>query len=114
LIKEKLYIEELTILEFKFWDLCIQKILRNFTSMKFLIFIFIYWISVWGLVKGKIDDKVFASIVISGLVVIASARVYADTKLNYDDSKYKEEGEEIKRKRHSRINDDEEEDLYEN
>lgn len=94
IIKERLYTEELTIFEHRFWDLCVQKVLRNFTSMKFLIFIFIYWASVWGLVRGKISDAVFASIVISGLVVVASANVYTDTKLLYKDGE-NEDAEKI-------------------
>jgi len=94
-IKERLYTEELTIKETRFWDLCVQKLLRNFTSMKFLIFIFIYWASVWGLVNGKVSDAVFASIVISGLVVIAYSKVYTDTRLNYKDDEYEEIGEDI-------------------
>jgi hypothetical protein len=92
---EKLYTDKnLTIIKFRFWDLCIQKILRNFTSMKFIIFLLIFWATVRGLNNGLISDFVFGSVVTAGLVVIATSRVYTDTRLTYDDEKYEERGED--------------------
>jgi hypothetical protein len=92
---EKLYTDkDLTIIKFRFWDLCIQKILRNFTSMKFIIFLLIFWATVLGLNNGLISDVVFGSVVTAGLVVIATSRVYTDTRLTYDDTKYEERGED--------------------
>lgn len=81
--KEKLYTEELTIKKWRFWDLSIQKVIRNFTSMKYLIFNQIFIVAVIAVINKLITGAQFTTIVISGLVTIATARVYADTRLKY-------------------------------
>ena len=89
---EKLYTEELSVLSWRFWDLAIQKVIRNFTSMKFILFNEVYIFTIWAVVNKLITGTQFTTIVVSGLTVIVGARVYADTRLDFDKEQADEDG----------------------
>ena len=87
---EKLYTEELSVLGWRFWDLWLQKIFRNFSSMKCLWLFLLYVPVVYGMYDGKwIDGKWVAKIsaavgcgaLFGGFVTLALGRIYTDTRL---------------------------------
>jgi hypothetical protein len=79
---------ELSIFDRTFWDLWIQKLLRNFASMKFQWLLFLYAPTVWGMfhiMPGTNEPWISASIGLGflggGFVTLALGRIYAKTKL---------------------------------
>jgi hypothetical protein len=71
-----------------FWKLWLQKILRNFASMKFQLLMLLYATTVWGMFHIGPDGKtpwVSATVGFAflggGFITLASARIIARTKL---------------------------------
>jgi len=74
-------LDELTIKKFKFWDLWVQKHLRNFASFKLLLFLLILLPSVYLVYNKFITGSNFALIITSGAAVVATGRVYEKVSL---------------------------------
>ena len=91
--------KELSVKESRFWDLLVQKHLRNFASFKLLIFMFILIPSIWLLNSDKMSGTNFATIVTGGLAVIAVGRVYEKVALMHESNEtdLAEEYPEVKR-----------------
>lgn len=80
--------EDLTIKEFKFWDLWLQKILRNIASVKFQWLLLLYIPIIYGMFTispvtclpwiSPIEGLSFLG---GGFVTLALGRIYAKTKL---------------------------------
>jgi hypothetical protein len=73
-----------------FWDLWLQKIFRNFASLKFQMLILLYIPVVYGMFTGewvnhqwvgKIPASVGLAFLGGGYVTLALGRVYAQTRL---------------------------------
>jgi hypothetical protein len=81
---------ELTVYNRSFWDLWVQKILRNFASIKYQMLILLYVPIIYGMFQGKwVDDvwvaKISATVGLAflggGYVTLALGRIYAQTRL---------------------------------
>lgn len=77
-----------------FWDLVIQKLIRNFASMKFQFLLLLYIPIIYGLFEGqwigglwvsKIPATQGLAFLGGGYVTLALGRIYAQTKLNGND-----------------------------
>ena len=83
--------KELTIFGLRFWDLWVQKIFRNFASVKYQWMTFMFVMTVYGmLVDGKwVGDVWVAKIPAAlgmgflgaGFITLALGRIYVKTKL---------------------------------
>lgn len=82
--------EKLSVRNWTFWDLWLQKILRNLASMKFQMLLLLYVPVIYGIFSGhwdshmwysKIDPKIGLGFLGGGYVTLALGRVYAQTKL---------------------------------
>lgn len=85
---------EVTVTNKSFWDLWIQKILRNIASMKFQWLLLLYIPTIWGmfnLIPGTdppepwISASVGLGFLGGGFVTLALGRIYAKTKLQESD-----------------------------
>lgn len=95
---EDLHSAELSILHWKFWDLWLQKALRNLVSLKFWVLVFMGWCSYKGLflmgrwVDGHWESPVSATIAFGliggGFVTVAVSRVYVKVKLKGMDTDF--------------------------
>ena len=77
--------ESLSVCRWRFWDLVIQKIVRNMISIKFILFNELLATSICGLFLSAIDSMSFSIISATCLVTIVLGEVYTDTKLVYRD-----------------------------
>jgi hypothetical protein len=80
--------EELSVFNKTFWDLFLQKMLRNLASMKFQWLLLLYGPVVWGmfnLIPGTKIPWISATEGLSflggGFITLALGRIYAKTKL---------------------------------
>lgn len=68
-----------------FWDLWIQKILRNFASMKYQILLLLYSVIVYGMFWAPPDRMISTTLGIGflggGFVTMATSRIIANTSL---------------------------------
>jgi len=81
---------QLTIYNRSFWDLWIQKIFRNFASLKFQLLILLYIPIIYGMFDGrwvkdvwqaKISAVTGLAFLGGGYITLALGRIYAQTKL---------------------------------
>ena len=77
--------EELTICGLRFWDLLIQKNLRNLSSMKYQILILMFIFVTIGICTNIIPAITGCSLLGAGFVTLAGTRVYAKTRLTETD-----------------------------
>lgn len=82
--------QQITVFGKSFWDLWLQKILRNFASMKFQILMLLYIPIIYGMFDGRWVENVWVSKVSAvvglsflggGYVTLALGRMYAPTNL---------------------------------
>ena len=86
-----------------FWDLLLQKVFRNFASVKYQWLMLLYvpiiygmfdgkWVGTGALIKwsAKIDPVVGLGFLGGGFVTIALGRIYAKTKLTENGNNYNE------------------------
>jgi len=80
----------LSVLKWRFWDLVIQKLIRNMTSLKFQMLILLYIPVINGMFAGmwiggvwvaKISASVGLTFLGGGYITLALGRIYAQTKL---------------------------------
>jgi len=85
----------LTVYNRSFWDLWIQKIFRNLASLKFQLLILLYIPIIYGMFDGKwvkdvwqakISAVVGLGFLGGGYVTLALGRIYAQTKLEDEDT----------------------------
>jgi len=82
----------LTFFSWKFWNLVLMKLVRNFSSMKFQLLILMYIPIIYGIFTGqwseagewqsKISAETGLAFLGGGYVTLALGRIYARTKLN--------------------------------
>jgi len=82
--------ESITICNITFWDLWIQKLLRNFASMKFQWMVILYIPVVWGMFHMQpgtdpltpwISTELGLGFLGGGFITLATSRIIARTKL---------------------------------
>jgi hypothetical protein len=82
--------EKLTIFGLRFWDLLIQKNLRNLSSMKYQTMLLLAYYIIGGMLDGKWVKDTWVSVipVVHGLaflgggyITLVSSRIIANTKL---------------------------------
>lgn len=82
--------KELTICNGTFWDMWVQKLLRNLASMKFQWLLLLYIPTIWGMfntIPGKTPTEPWISATVGlgflggGFVTLALGRIVARTKL---------------------------------
>lgn len=82
--------ESITICNITFWDLWIQKLLRNFASMKFQWLLFLYIPTIYGMftmapgmdpAQPWISAKLGLGFLGGGFITLATSRIIARTKL---------------------------------
>ena len=81
---------DLSIVKGNFWDLWLQKILRNFASMKFQWMVILYVPTIWGMFNIKpgsdpaepwISAALGLGFLGGGFITLATSRIVARTKL---------------------------------
>ncbi len=81
---------KLSVRDWTFWDLWLQKLFRNLASMKLQMLLLLYVPVIIGMFSGhwdnhtwvsKIDPKIGLGFLGGGYVTLALGRVYAQTKL---------------------------------
>lgn len=86
--------EKLSIFKGNFWDLWVQKLLRNVASMKFQWLVILYVPVVWGMfhingsvepLKPWISAQLGLSFLGGGFITLATSRIIARTKLTTND-----------------------------
>ena len=79
-----------------FWDLWIQKLLRNFASMKYQILLLLYAVIVYGMFWAPADRMISTTLGIGflggGFITMATSRIIANTSL----FEKKEDGENLR------------------
>jgi len=99
--------DELSVFNRSFWDLWIQKLLRNIASVKYQWLAFLYIPVVWGMFHIKPESKdpwISAALGLGflggGFITLATSRMIVRTKLMEDDEDrpyYKEAKKELKK-----------------
>lgn len=83
--------KELTFFSWRFFDLVLQKLVRNITSLKMQVLLMMYVLVFWGVFDGKwINGEWHSKIPAGGALVLlgggyvtlALGRIYAKTKLH--------------------------------
>ena len=110
--KEKLYTEELSITDCRFWNLVLQKLVRTVISLKFILFQEVMYECLKLVNKNKMTGTVFATSVVTSLITLAVGNVVVDLGIQFLDVKKDDKKEKFK-KRYRGINKNDE-DLYEN
>lgn len=68
-----------------FWDLWLQKMFRNFASMKMQILLLLYAVTIYGMYFAPTDRMISATLGLSflggGFVTMATSRIIANTSL---------------------------------
>jgi len=86
--------EELSFFGKRFWDLWLQKIFRNFASMKFQWMVMLYIPTIWGMfhIKNATDPWISATTGLTflggGFVTLAVSRIIARTKLTENGNEF--------------------------
>jgi len=89
-MKKKGTICEVSAFSWSFWDLVLQKLVRNLASMKFQFLLLLYIPIIYGLFEGqwingqwvsKIPAMEGLAFLGGGYVTLALGRIYAKTKL---------------------------------
>jgi len=85
--------ESLSIFKSNFWDVWMQKLLRNVASMKFQWLLFLYIPTIWGMFHMNEAVKPLAPWISAelglgflggGFITLATSRIIARTKLTED------------------------------
>jgi len=68
-----------------FWDLWVQKIFRNFASMKYQVLLLLYGVTVYGMFWAPQDCRISAVLGMGflggGFITMATSRIIANTSL---------------------------------
>jgi len=92
---------ELSIFNGSFWDLWVQKLLRNVASVKYQWLCFLYIPVVWGMFHLGPDNQPWISSALGlgflggGFITLATSRIIVRTKLMEDDGSDKTEDRDI-------------------
>ncbi len=77
--------DDISIYNGEFWDLLIQKIFRNFASMKYQVLLLLYGITVYGMFfapPGRtISTTTGMAFLGGGFITLATSRIIANTSL---------------------------------
>lgn len=80
--------KSITVCNMTFWDMWLQKLLRNLASMKFQWLLLLYIPTIWGMfhiIPGKAEAWISASLGLGflggGFVTLALGRIIARTRL---------------------------------
>ncbi len=85
--------EKLSIFKSNFWDVWIQKLLRNVASVKFQWLLFLYIPTIWGMFHMQpeitpptpwISASLGLTFLGGGFITLATSRIIARTKLTED------------------------------
>jgi len=85
--------EKVTIFNGSFWDLWIQKLLRNIASVKYQFMVAFFVIVVAGMFYVKVDGSPLISpslglsFLAGGFVTLATARIYIRTRLTEEENR---------------------------
>jgi len=95
--------KDLSVFNGSFWDLWIQKLLRNVASVKYQWLFFLYVPVVWGMFHLGPDGKPWISAALGlgflggGFITLATSRMIVRTKLMEDDDESIYRAKELKR-----------------
>ena len=87
------HVEKLSIFKRSFWDVWIQKLLRNVASMKFQWLLLLYIPTIWGMfhmneavkpIAPWISAELGLGFLGGGFITLATSRIIARTKLTED------------------------------